>query len=197
MKRYFYPILLNGLIFYFGFNAITKPVQPTEIETVKQPVPIITIEEIGVNQSVAVTKYPKEEVKCLADNIYFEGRSETTAGQIAIGAVTLNRVKQKTFPNTICGVVKQTRYRHANGQPVKNKCQFSWYCDGKPDNPTERKAYIKATKIAEMLLTENNIVDPTNGADHYHADYVKPPVWTSKMVQVAVVDSHIFYKTQL
>jgi len=143
-------------------------------------------------------EFSEEDRVCLANNIYFEGRSESTAGQIAIGAVTIKRVIDRAFPNTICGVVKQTRRKLPNGLSVLHKCQFSWYCDGKPDTPTEKQAYIKAQLIADMLLSKDSlIIDPTNGADHYHADYVAPPVWTQKMVEVAKIDTHVFYTSPL
>ena len=66
----------------------------------------------------------QEELTCLAKNIYFEARGENRTGQYAVGLVTLNRLKSKRFPNTICKVVKQAKYW--NNNPVRNKCHFSW-----------------------------------------------------------------------
>ena len=66
---------------------------------------------------------------CLALNIYFEARNQPTSGQIAVAEVTLNRVASRNYPNTVCGVVKQSN---------KNGCAFSWYCDGKSDKPYEK-----------------------------------------------------------
>ena len=74
----------------------------------------------------------QKEIECLAQNIYHEARSESTAGRMAVALVTLNRVKDQRFPNTICGVVKQTKY-YPSGKIDLHSCQFSWYCDGKPD----------------------------------------------------------------
>ena len=64
------------------------------------------------------------ELECLAQNIYFESRSETTSGKRAVAHVVLNRVSSKRFPSTICDVVQQ-------GGSKLNRCQFSWWCDGK------------------------------------------------------------------
>ena len=66
----------------------------------------------------------KLQVECLAQNMYFESGHESEKGQIAVGMVTMNRVKSGEYPTTICGVVKQK---------VKSTCQFSWYCEGKFD----------------------------------------------------------------
>ena len=49
---------------------------------------------------------------CLAQNIYFEARSESQAGMIAVAQVTMNRVKHPRYPNTVCEVVKQGSYIH-------------------------------------------------------------------------------------
>ena len=61
---------------------------------------------------------------CLSANIYFEARSEKVDGQIAVAEVTLNRVRSDDYPDDVCSVVLQ---ENSEG------CQFSWWCDGKPD----------------------------------------------------------------
>ena len=81
-----------------------------------------------------------DEKKCLTENIYFEARGQGQAGWLAVAQVTLNRVEDRRFPNTVCEVVKQG-LTYASGQPIRNKCQFSWYCDGKSDNPKNMKVY--------------------------------------------------------
>mgnify|MGYP003316608280 CR=1 FL=1 len=83
-----------------------------------------------------------EALMCLALNVYFEARSENMASQIAVSLVVMNRVEDHRFPNTVCEVVKQgLTYKWKPSLPIKNRCQFSWYCDGKPDKP---KKLIKA-----------------------------------------------------
>ena len=54
-----------------------------------------------------------EELKCMAENIYFEGRAEPMIGKIAIGHVVMNRIEDERFPDTICGVVKQGPVRES------------------------------------------------------------------------------------
>ena len=135
-------------------------------------------------------KYTQSQFICLAKNIYFEARGEEIAGQYAVGLVTLNRVRSKRFPNTICGVVYQARYW--NNHPVRNRCHFSWYCDGKSDRPREKKHWNLAQEIAETLLLFN-IEDVTKGATHYHAKEVLPH-WAKQLKIKTIIGNHIFYE---
>jgi len=135
------------------------------------------------------------QIACLTQNIYHEARNESTAGWIAVADVTMNRVKSEAFPNTICEVVYESpHYRSQNDgklYPYKNRCQFSWYCDGKSDKINNMKKYMQIYKVAKM--TYRNNLDITDGALYYHADYVNPH-WASKMKVTARIDAHIFYR---
>ena len=132
----------------------------------------------------------QKNLECLAKNIYFESRGENILGQYAVGLVTQNRVKSNKFPNTICEVVKQGRYWKNN--PVKNKCHFSWFCDGKSDNPKDKEAWTISVSIAQTLLLYN-IEDFTHGSTHYHAKEVNPR-WSRKLKMATTIGSHIFYE---
>jgi len=134
------------------------------------------------------------QVHCLAHNIYFEASNQGTAGMFGVGQVTLNRVKSKKYPNTICEVVYQAEYRinwKGNRVPVLNRCQFSWYCDGKTETIRYPKDYDEAYIMAELLI-EDRLVDITEGALFYHADYVSPK-WAKNMTQKIKIGDHIFY----
>ena len=131
-----------------------------------------------------------EEVRCLAENIYFEARSESTAGRIAVALVTLNRVEHPNYPDTVCGVVKQTKY-YPSGRIDLHSCQFSWYCDGKSDEPTEA-CWDDILLMASIMLGWDSI-DVTDGALWYHSKKVKPD-WADHYVQTVSIDNHIFYK---
>ncbi len=72
-----------------------------------------------------------EDMGCLVEAIYFEGRSESTSGMLAIGIVILNRVRSDNYPNTICDYVHDGHYW--NGHPVKTKSAFTYSFYGKPD----------------------------------------------------------------
>ena len=131
--------------------------------------------------------------ECLAQNIYHEARGETIAGQVAVAWVTLNRMEASKFPMSICGVVKQAR-TDSNGNPLRNQCQFSWYCDGKSDRIGNQREWEDSQLIADVVLIDWARADqsPVDNATFYHADYVEP-YWASAFTQVAQVDSHIFY----
>jgi len=137
------------------------------------------------------------EVACLALNIYHEARGETITGQVAVASVTLNRVKSSRFPNTVCEVVYQAQYSkwweeaHGKKVPLRNKCQFSWYCDGKPDFVADQSVYKKVFDVAEIVY--NAGIDTTEGSLFYHAKYVEP-YWKDSMEMVMVADNHIFYR---
>lgn len=125
------------------------------------------------------------QIECLALNIYWEAKSEPVLGQIAVAAVTLNRVLDERYPSTICEVVRQ-------GAPDRlHACQFSWWCDGKDDIPTERMPWRLALSLAASALL-TGLPDPTHGALWYHADYVQP-YWARRKKVVARIGRHIFY----
>jgi len=131
-----------------------------------------------------------EDVQCLAENIYFEARSESTAGRVAVALVTLNRVEHTNFPDTVCGVVRQTKY-YPSGRIDLHSCQFSWYCDGKSDEPTENCWEEILTLASVMLGWESS--DVTDGALWYHSKKVNP-TWADHYVKTISIDNHIFYK---
>tara|TARA_B100000131_G_scaffold179560_1_gene173212 strand:+ start:6680 stop:7165 length:486 start_codon:yes stop_codon:yes gene_type:complete len=132
---------------------------------------------------------------CLAQNIYFEAGNQSQAGRLAVGLVTLNRVEMAQYPDNVCDVVYQgptyTNWK-GNQMPVRHKCQFSWYCDGKSDEPVDSKTYMETLILADMIL-RGDIHDFTEGATHYHNDTVDP-YWNEHLVLMLTIDNHIFYK---
>ena len=132
-------------------------------------------------------------VMCLAMNLYHETRGETLAGNIAVGYVTMNRVADPRYPDTICGVVHQAKYHGWDlVNPIKNRCQFSWYCDGLSDNPQDGKAMLESVILAQHVIA-GTVTDISQGATHYHAKYVNP-YWADDMTVVLEIDQHIFYR---
>ena len=146
-------------------------------------------------------------IDCLAKNIYFEAKSESFVGQTAVALVVLNRVKDKRYPDSVCAVVYEgptyeswkTRKIPELSEnervyyPRRDRCQFSWYCDGKADKVKEESAYQKAHKVAWLVL-HGHMFDITQGATHYHADYVSPKWKNQKnMTRIVQIDTHIFY----
>jgi spore germination cell wall hydrolase CwlJ-like protein len=133
----------------------------------------------------------ESEIECLAQNIYHEARSESTAGRMAVALVTINRVNDSRFPDSICGVVKQTKY-YPSGNIDLHSCQFSWYCDGKPDTIRDEKCYKDILLIAEVMFTYDT-EDFTEGSLWYHSPKVKPK-WSMVYNKTVTIDNHIFYK---
>ena len=134
----------------------------------------------------------KPEMWCLAQNIYYESRSSNRADRMAVADVVINRVQHTHYPNTICEVVKQGK-QHASGAMVRNMCQFSWYCDGKSDWPKDTDAWVEAQMIAFNMIVHNDARGITEGATHYHADYVNPR-WSRDLQLVGRIGVHIFYR---
>ena len=125
------------------------------------------------------------QMRCLAEAIYFESRSEPEAGQAAVAQVVLNRVRSGIYPTTVCGVVYQDRER-----PFA--CQFSFACEGKSLKVEEPGPWATATRIAEGVvkgaLTDARFASAIN----YHAAYVRP-FWAPTLKKLDRVGLHIFY----
>ena len=132
------------------------------------------------------------EVKCMALNIYYEARGSSIADRAATADVVLNRVKDTRYPNTICEVVKQG-LQDTNGNMRRNKCQFSWYCDGKNDRPQNEDLWVEAQTLAWNIVENDKYRGLTEGATHYHATYVTPR-WARDLQLVGRVGAHIFYR---
>ena len=158
---------------------------------------LVEIAETVISKSLVVND---KEVTCMAKNIFFEAAVESTAGKLAVAHVTLNRVDSKWFPNTVCEVVYEgPHYTASDGQqlPKRDRCQFSWYCDGKGDDPREgSKLWEDSQELAKyVLLRQEELPDITDGALHYHASYIAAPRWTARKKITTKIDTHIFYRT--
>ena len=92
---------------------------------------------------------------------------------MAVISVTINRVNDDRFPNTICGVVRQGPHRPSwkgTGEmiPIRHKCQFSWYCDGKPDTVYDEETFEEIYVLTDGVVDGTfEILDITEGATHY------------------------------
>ena len=135
-------------------------------------------------------QYP--EHYCLAQNIYFEARGSNLADRAGVANVVMNRTKDRRYPATICEVVRQGE-KDANGNMVRNRCQFSWYCDGKSDVPGNQDLWIDAQMLAWEMIENNKYRGLTEGATHYHATYVSPN-WARDLQLVGRIGAHIFYR---
>ena len=127
---------------------------------------------------------------CLALNVFWESRSDPVISQAAVAHVVLNRVRAPRYPDNACSVI--TQGKHWKGHPIRNACQFSWYCNGLSDYPRNRQAFSWAMHIARLVI-DGVIPDPTRGSTHYDAHYVQPE-WRTSKAFTGRIGSHLFYK---
>jgi spore germination cell wall hydrolase CwlJ-like protein len=161
-----------------------------------------------------------QEMICLAENIYFEARAEGMDGKAAVANVTRNRVESEQFPNTYCGVVYQGPVREswktkkqkdlADSErvyyPIKNRCQFSWYCDGEKDMiwanyertgkeiKLNADAWRASVDVAIWTLGYGSytVNDNTTGATYYYAHNLVYPHWADDFEVTEVIGNHTF-----
>ena len=205
MKQF---ILMLGLVLLTATSVNTAQTNEIWVPPVSDNwVPGIYKEEVASGTAEMVTMNdhlknlepmidPKEK-ECLAKNIYFEAAIESTAGKMAVAQVTMNRVRSPNYPDSICKVVYQGKH-HSNGFPVRDRCQFSWYCDGKSDKISKfdielyNAIFLKAVRMIGAY-NWGSLDDMTKGSTHYHADYVYP-AWREQKTKMITIGNHIFYK---
>lgn len=126
-----------------------------------------------------------EDWACLTEALYFEARGESIRGIFAVAEVILNRVDSARFPNDVCSVIRQ-------GTGQKYRCQFSYTCDGRPENYTELRAKSLVGKIARIML-DGGPRQLTGGALFYHTDGVAP-YWSRVFQRTTTIGYHHFYR---
>ena len=139
-----------------------------------------------VNNPIPVDAKTASEVKCLATAIYFEARGEEMTGQIAVAQVVLNRLKNPAYPKTICGVVYQNKNK-------RNRCQFSFACDGIADRVTDKQSWAASQVLARRVINDdrNLYLADIGASTHYHATYVRPR-WARSMKKMDKIGRHVF-----
>lgn len=189
MLKYFSMFAMLAILIVFSTLGMTKE----DIKEIKQHKEEENTPKLINTNFHFLTPEAKRQVLCLANNIYFEARSEPVKGQIAVAFVTLNRVHSDLFPDNICDVVKQK---------VKGTCQFSWYCETRPKRQYTQHVltgsgsllYNETVELATFIYANHDkLNDPSHGSLFYHADYVRPG-WRKRMDKVAVIGAHIFYR---
>ena len=134
---------------------------------------------------IANSKSMGREVQCLSEAVYYEARSETRSGQMAVAEVVLNRVKSKHFPNTICGVVYE-------GAERTTGCQFSFACDGSTSKLPYGRYWEKSQQTARHMFIGAS-APMTRRATHYHTTEVSPK-WAPLLRETRQYDTHVFYR---
>jgi spore germination cell wall hydrolase CwlJ-like protein len=162
------------------------------MKTLVMAAAMLVMSSCVVNAKGLYTAEDRPQEWCLAQNIYYEARGSSRADQLAVADVVMNRVQDARYPNSVCEVVQQGR-QHADGRMKRNQCQFSWYCDGKSDWPTDNDAWIIAQQIAYNMITYGDHRGLTEGSTHYHANYVKPN-WARTLTLTGTIGVHKFYR---
>ena len=135
------------------------------------------------------------DIYCMAQNIYFESGNQPLAGKIAVAQVVQNRMAHPNYPSTACDVIYDAKWRtnwKGLSVPVLNMCQFSWFCDGKSDDPVDSPTWLSSLNIARNVV-QGGYGDITEGATHYHANTVHP-YWADSLNETVIINDHIFYK---
>lgn len=161
-------------------EKVTQVIKLKRVAMVRKP------KDKEAQKAIAQRRAQLAEENCLARAVYFEARSESELGQLAVAKVILNRVKDPEYPNTICGVVYQ-------GSGRRNSCQFSFACDGLPDDVKSATSWAGAKRIAQKAIAGDAHVAAIGTATNYHADYVKPK-WAKSMKRLIKIGRHVFYE---
>ncbi len=127
-----------------------------------------------------------DEFRCLALNVYWEARSQDRETLLAVAFVTLNRVQSSDFPDRICDVVTQ------GGERPLGRCEFSWWCDGRGDRPTDPEDWTEAQDTARQALS-GEVADPTGGALFFHDGRVSPK-WLADRTPLGQIGDLYFYR---
>jgi len=162
-----------------------KPVPGLAVQT---PPPVGMVRDaLTGSTSFLAPATPADRIRatvCLASAIYYEAANEPDEGQMAVAQVVLNRVRHREWPDSVCGVVYD-----ASGQAG---CQFSFACDGATMRTPDGKAWVRARRAAETMLTGAEF-KPVGSATFYHTLKVAPP-WRKRMIPVGIFGAHIFYR---
>lgn len=133
----------------------------------------------GNGQARATRAADPAAVAALARNMYHEAHGEGRLGMLAVGWVTVNRLRDGAFPDTVEGVVGQG-------------CQFAWVCDPAVHPPRPSPAWQAALDLARQLLTAPP-PDPTGGSMWFHEIAAGNPGWNDGIIPTVTIGHHQFY----
>ena len=142
------------------------------------------VASVGLVTSPDAHANDDQEISCLALTIYYEARGGSERGKLAVGYVVMNRTRSTLFPDRVCDVVQQ-------GGQQRSRCQFSWWCDGRSDQPSDEATLREILKLAEEIYFGCKS-DPTGGALWFHSIAGKPP-WSKSLGPGKRIDRNVFY----
>jgi spore germination cell wall hydrolase CwlJ-like protein len=151
-----------------------KPIEVTPVAPVKPKF----LQIVKTDDDV---RYSKQDLFCMAKNIYHEAGSEPTLGKYAVAQVTINRMKSPQYKDTVCSVVFEPY-------------QFSWAnYHGRRWTTPRGENWQEAKRIARDVLANGKRIHGLDDALFYHATYVRPS-WSRKFDRVTRIGLHIFYE---
>lgn len=184
-------ILLGAIVVCLGVSYMVFSNTRSSPETLTESKQIetqeVVIDHVTKSKEIKNTDFDRQEIRCLALNIYHEARNSSFADKIATADVVINRKHDNRYPSTICAVVSQ------GVKPGRKDCQFSWKCDGKSERPRDLSSWDEAKIIAYNMYVHETYRGITEGATHYHATYVKP-YWAKSKQMVGRIGAHIYYR---
>ena len=177
MRKALFILFASSFMFFMTADTIT------ESQIVKVP----EAEDKSISRRMSyqsLTKFERNQIDCLTENIYREAGHEPRIGWIAVAFVTMNRLSSGNYADSVCRVVYQK---------IGGVYQFSWV--GHKNLPKiDRNLYSKIREVATTVYIDYNASqDVTHGATYYHADYVHPR-W-SNLQKTKKIGTHIFYRS--
>jgi spore germination cell wall hydrolase CwlJ-like protein len=137
------------------------------------------IKDILIRTAQKVNYTPKEE-ECLAKNIYHEAGVESDVGKVAVGQVTINRLKTGRWGDNLCDVIYA-------------KKQFSWTISKKLKNEKPKgELWENSKRITKKVLSGLRVKTLDKGL-FYHTNYIHTPAWVEPGSKITQIDQHIFY----
>ena len=177
ISKALFILFASLLMFFIPADTISQS------QTFKVP----EIEDKITNRGVSyqsLTKFERNQIDCLTENIYREAGYEPRIGWVAVAFVTMNRLFSGNYADSVCRVVYQK---------VGRVYQFSWV--GHKNLPKiDHNLYSEIREVATAVYIDYNTAeDITHGATYYHADYVHPR-W-SNLQKTKKIGTHIFYRS--
>lgn len=170
------------------FGAERRALTSTELSSLVRPAERnLSMSDKMTEDYLAVLPAPSggDEWACLSEALYFEARGEKIKGIFGVAEVILNRVDDRRYPDSVCGVINQ-------GTGERYRCQFTYTCDGRPETIRDIAAYEKVGKVARIMLNGAPRT-LTNGATHYHTKSVNPR-WSNIFPRTTTIGYHHFYR---
>ena len=132
-----------------------------------------------------------EPLYCMTEAMYYDARNQSVKGQLAVGIVIVNRVRSYRWPSNICSVVHEGHYKR--GFPIHDRCQFSYWCDGLPEEMEDERAWQTAQGVAYIVLTRNVVIKGMENITHYHHKDINPD-WAKDLEYCGTIQDHMFYR---